>query len=93
MPKTLFIQYAFLQICKTNLRDFTRLSIRCNKLSILSAHLTDELYGTKKDIRTFNEQPLFETANKIQLYFDEASKIVIIFRYCFSVIHCISDQS
>ena len=28
--------------------------------------------------KTFNDQPLFETANKIQLYFDEASKIVII---------------
>ena len=47
-------------------------------LSILSAHTTDELYATKKDIRTFNDHPLFETANKIQLYFDEASKIVII---------------
>ena len=52
--------------------------MRCNKLSILSAHTTDELYATKKDIRTFNDQLLFETANKIQLYFDEASKIVII---------------
>ena len=61
-----------------SVRDFRRLSIRCNKLSILSAHTTDELYATKKDIRTFNDQPLFETANKIQLYFDEASKIVII---------------
>ena len=54
------------------------MSIRCNKLSILSAHTTDELYATKKGITTFNDQPLFETANKIQLYFDEASKIVII---------------
>ena len=60
------------------MRDFRRLLIRCNKLSILSAHTTDELYATKKDIRTFNDQPLFETANKIQLYFNEASKIVII---------------
>ena len=54
------------------------MSIRRDKLSILSAHTTDELYATKKNIRTFNDQPLFETANKTQLYFDEASKIVII---------------
>ena len=59
-------------------REFRRLSIGCNKLSILSAHTTDELYAAKKDIRTFNDQTLFETANKIQLYFDEASKIIII---------------
>ena len=91
--KTLFIQHAFLQICKTNLRDFTRLSISCNKLSILSAHTTDELYATKKDIRTFNDQPLFKTANKIQLYFDEASRNSNYFSYCLSVIHCSSGQS
>ena len=87
------MQYAFLQIYKTNLRDFTRLSIRCNKLSILSAHTTDELYATKKDISTFNDQPLFETANKIQIYFDEASRNSNYFSYCLSVIHCSSGQS
>ena len=31
--------------------DFRRLSICCNKLSILSAHTTDKIYATKKTLK------------------------------------------
>ena len=59
-------------------QTFTRLLIRCNKLSILSAHTTDEPYATKKDIRTFNDQPLFETASKFNFTSMKPAGIVII---------------